>query len=198
MKGGGIQNQRRLSGCVHQIPELQVRKHKTETNGLVGFLRKKCPDMANTGYKMDDEMFITHLLNSLLQSEYEGAVLVIKDKLRKGDVELSDIEQIVQDKYQAMKHAKSWEEEEDNYAYFTSQSNKKQPMKAFKRHCGYCGEFGHKATDCPNKKSNQNKGQKGKNEHKKKQRTKVDSKGKGHKDMSKNKCFNCGEYGHFA
>ena len=28
--------------------------------------------------------------------------------------------------------------------------------------------------------------------------TKGDSKGKGHKDMSKIKCFNCGEYGHFA
>ena len=40
-------------------------------------------------------MFITHLLNSLPQSEYEGAVLVIKDKLRKGDAELPEIEQIL-------------------------------------------------------------------------------------------------------
>ena len=44
------------------------------------------------------------LLNSLPQSEYEGAILVIKDKLRKGNVELSEIEQILEDKYQAMKH----------------------------------------------------------------------------------------------
>ena len=49
---------------------------------------------------MDDEIFITHLLNSLPQSEYEGAILVIKDTLRKGDVELSEIEQILEDKYQ--------------------------------------------------------------------------------------------------
>ena len=55
-----------------------------------------------------------------------------------------------------------------------------------------------KAADCPNKKSNQNKGQKAKNEHKKKQSNKGDSKGKGHRDMSKIKCFNCREYGHFA
>ena len=33
---------------------------------------------------MDDEKFSTHLLNSLQQSEYEGAILVIKDKLSKG------------------------------------------------------------------------------------------------------------------
>ena len=142
--------------------------------------------------------FITHLLNSLPQSEYEGAILVIKDKLRKGDVELSEIEQILEDKYQAMKHAKGWDEEEDDYALFISQSNKKKPKKVFKGQCGYCGEFGHKAADCPNSKSNQNKGQKGKNKHKKKQSTKGDSKRKGHRDMSKIKCFNCGEFGHFA
>ena len=37
-----------------------------------------------------------------------------------------------------------------------------------------------------------------KNKHKKNQSTKGDSKGKGHRDMSKIKCFNCREYGHFA
>ena len=147
---------------------------------------------------MDDEAFITHLLNSLPQSEFEKAILVIKDKLRKGYVELSEIEQILEDKYQAVKHAKGWGEEEDDYALFASPSNKKKPKKAIIGHCGYCGEFGHKAADCQNKKSNQNKGQKAKNEHKKKRSTKGDSKGKGQRDTSKIKCFNCGEYGHFA
>ena len=129
-------------------------------------------------------MFITHLLNSLPQSEYKGAILIIKDKLRNGDVELSEIEQILEDKYQAMKHAKGWGEEEDAYTLFASPSNNKKPKKALKGHCGYCGEFGHKAADCPNNKSSQNKGQKAKKEHKK-QSTKGDSKGKGHRDMSK-------------
>ena len=152
----------------------------------------------NTGHIMDDETFITHLLNSLPQSEYEGAILVIKDKLRKGPVDLPEIEQVLEDKYQAMKHANGWEEEEDDYALFTSPSNKKKPKKGFKGHCGYCGEFGHKAANCPNKKSNQNKGQKVKTQQNKKQNSKGDSKGKGHLDMSKIKCFNCGEYGHFA
>ena len=45
---------------------------------------------------MDDETFITHLLDSLPQSEYEGAIVVIKDKLQKGDVELLEIEQVLQ------------------------------------------------------------------------------------------------------
>ena len=152
----------------------------------------------NTGHITDDETFITHLLNSLPQTEYEGAILVIKDKLRKGTVEIPEIEQVLEDKYQAMKQAKGWEEEEDDYALFTSPSNKKGPKKAFKGCCGYCGEFGHKAAECPNKKSNQNKGQKSKTQQKKKQHGKRDSKGKGHLDMSKIKCFNCGGNGHFA
>ena len=49
----------------------------------LAFPEKKQTKLANMGHKMDDETFITHLLNSLPQSEYEGAILVIKDKLRK-------------------------------------------------------------------------------------------------------------------
>ena len=164
----------------------------------IAFLEKKRSELMNTGHIMSDETFNTHLLNSLPQTVYEGAILVIKDKLRKSILENTEIEQILEDKFQAMKQAKGWEEEEDDYALFVSPSNKKGPKKAFKGRCGYCGEFGHKAADCPNKKSNQNKGQKPKNQQKKKHWSNGDSKGKGHIDMSKIKCYNCGEFGHFA
>ena len=164
----------------------------------ITFMEKKRAELMNTGHIMNDETFITHLLNSLPQAEYEGAILVIKDKLRKGPVEIPEIEQVLEDKYQAMKQTNGWEEEEDDYALFASPLNKKRPKKTFKGRCGYCGEFGHKAADCPNKKSNQNKGQKPKSQYKKKPHGKGDSKGKGHIDMSKIKCFNCREFGHFA
>ena len=97
--------------------------------GWLAFLEKKQTELAHTGHKMDDETFITHFLNSLPQSEYEEAILVIKYKLRKGDVELQEIQQILEDKYQGMKHDRGWDEEEDDYALFTSQSNKKRPRK---------------------------------------------------------------------
>ena len=45
-------------------------------------------------------------------------------------MELPEIEQVLEDKYQAMKHAKGWEEEEKDYALFASLSNKKGPKKA--------------------------------------------------------------------
>ena len=164
----------------------------------IAFMEKKRAELMNTGHIMSDETFITHLLNSLPQTVYEGAILVIKDKLRRSILEITEIEQILEDKFQAIKQAKGWEEEEDDYALFVSPSNKKGPKKAFKGRCGYCGEFGHKAADCPNKKSNQNKGQKPKFHQKKKQWGRGDPKSKGHIDMSKIKCYNCGEFGHFA
>ena len=95
----------------------------------ITFMEKKRAELMNTGHIMDDEMFITHLLNSLPQTEYEGAILIIKDKLRKGTVEIPEIEQVLEDKYLAMKQAKGWEEEEDDYALFASPSNKKGPRK---------------------------------------------------------------------
>ena len=164
----------------------------------IAFMEKKRAELMNTGHIMSDETFITHLLNSLPQTVYEGAILVIKDKLRRSILEITEIEQILEDKFQAIKQAKGWDEEEDDYALFVSPSNKKGPKKAFKGRCGYCGEFGHKAADCPNKKSNQNKGQKSKLQQKKKQWGRGDPKGEGHIDMSKIKCYNCGEFGHFA
>ena len=114
----------------------------------IAFLEKKRAELMNTGHIMSDETFITHLLNSLPQTVYEGAILVIKDKLRRSILEITEIEQILEDKFQAIKQAKGWEEEEDDCALSVSPSNKKGPKKAFKGRCGYCGEFGHKAADC--------------------------------------------------
>ena len=69
-------------------------------------MEKKRTELSNTGHEMEDETFITHLLNTLQQVEYEGAILVIKEKLRKGKVYLPEIEQILENKYQSMKNVK--------------------------------------------------------------------------------------------
>ena len=119
----------------------------------IAFMEKKRSELMNKGHIMSDEMFITHLLNSLKQTVYEGAILVIKDKLRNSIVEITEIEQILEDNFQAIKQAKGWEEEEDDYALFASPPSKKGPEKAFKGCCGYCGEFGHKAAIVPTRKA---------------------------------------------
>ena len=91
----------------------------------LAFLERKRTELVNTGHIMDDETFITHLLNSLPQAECEGAILAIKERLRRSTYDLAEIEQILEDKYQSMKYVKGWEEEEDNYVLFASPANKK-------------------------------------------------------------------------
>ena len=81
---------------------------------------------------MDDETFITHLLNSLPQAEYEGAILVINQRLRGSTCDLAQVEQLLEEKYLSMKYVKGWEEEEDNYALFASPAKKKGQKKHFK------------------------------------------------------------------
>ena len=73
---------------------------------------------------------------------------------------------------------------------------RKSPRKHLKDVVGTVENLDIKQQIVPKRKKN--KGSKGKNEHKKKHSTRGDSKGKGHKDTTKIKCFNCGEYGHFS
>ena len=129
----------------------------------LAFIERKRTELMNTGHIMDDETFIIHQLNSLRQAEYEGAILAIKERLRRSSYDLAEIEQILEDKYQSMKFVNGWEEEEEDYALFASPV-KKGIKKHFKGRCGYCGEFGHKAANCPNKKSSQKKSSKDKSE----------------------------------
>ena len=119
----------------------------------LAFMEKKRNELANTGHIVEDETFIAHLLNSLPLAEYDGAILVIKVRLRSRSCDLAEVEQLLEDKYLSMKYVKGWEEEEDDYALFASPAKKKGHKNQFKGRCGYCGEIGHKAVNCPEKKS---------------------------------------------
>ena len=98
----------------------------------LAFMEKKRNELSNTGHIMDDETFITHLLNSLPQVEYEGVILVVKERLRSRFCDVAEVEQLLEDKYLSMKCVKGWEEEEDDYALFASPAKKKGPKKQFK------------------------------------------------------------------
>ena len=92
----------------------------------LAFLERKRTELANTGHILDDETFITNLLNSLPQAEYEGAILAIKEKLRRSSYDLAEIEQLLEDKYQSMRYVKGWEGDEDDYALFASPAKNKR------------------------------------------------------------------------
>ena len=189
------QDKRRQSAILHQVLALQAGERKAEANGLAGFHGEE--NKRASEYRAH-EMFITHLLNSLPQAEYEGVILVIKERLRGGTCDLSQVEQLLENKYLSMKFVKGWEEEEDDYALFASPAKKKGQKKQFKGRCGYCGEIGHKAANCPDKKSKKKEDSQDKSDKQETQKPKKNGKGKGKTDMSKIKCYNFGEMGHFA
>ena len=164
----------------------------------LAFMEKKRSELANTGHIMDDETFITHLLISLPQAEYEGAILVIKERLRGSTCDLAQVEQLLEDKYLSMTYVKGWEEDEDDYALFASPAKKKGQKKQFKGRCGYCGEIGHKAANCPPKKSKKKDDSQDKSDKKRHKNLKRIVKEKGKTDMTKLKCYNCGEMGPFC
>ena len=164
----------------------------------LAFMEKKRNELANTGHIMDDDTFITHLLNSLPQAESEGVILVIKERLRGGTCDLAQVEQLLEDKYLSMKFVKGWEEEDDDYALFASPAKKKGQKKQFKGRYDYCGEIGHKAANCPDKKSKKKEDSQDKSDKQETQTPNKDGKGKGKRDMSKIECYNFGEMGHFA
>ena len=181
-----------------KILNYKLENVKQRPMDWLAFMEKKRNELANTGHIMDDETFITHLLNSLLQVEYEGVILVVKERLRSRSCDVAEVEQLLEDKYLSMKCVKGWEEEEDDYALFASPAKKKGQKNQFKGRCGYCGEIGHKAANCPDKKSKKKEDSQDKSKKKETQKPKKDNKGKGKTDITKIKCFNCGEMGHFA
>ena len=98
----------------------------------LAFMEKKRNELANTGHIVDGETSITHLLNSFPQAEYEGAIIVIKERLRSISCNLAEVEQLLEDKYLSMKYVMGWQEEEDDYALFASPAKKKGQKKQFK------------------------------------------------------------------
>ena len=110
----------------------KLKNVKQRPMDWLAFMEKKRNELANTGHIMDDETFITHLLNSLPQAEYKGTILVIKERLRSRSCDLAEVEQLLQDKYLSMKYVKGWEEEEDDYGLFASPAKKKGHKKQFK------------------------------------------------------------------
>ena len=95
----------------------------------LAFMEKKRNKLANSGHIMDDERFISHLLKSLPKAEYEGAILVIKERLRGSTCDLAQVEQLLEDKYLSMKYVKGWEEEEDDYELFARPAKNKRGRK---------------------------------------------------------------------
>ena len=165
--------------------------------GWLAFLERTRTELANTGHIMDDKTFITHLLNSLPQVEYEGAILVINKKLRRGTNDLPEIEQILEDKYQSMKYVKVGMKKRMTMHCLQAQIIRKGTKISLREDVATVESLDSKQQIAPTRKVTRKRVLRAKPK-KETQKTKTDHKGKGKMDMSRIKCYNCGEFGHFA
>ena len=108
-------------------------------------MEKKRNELENAGHNMDDETFLTHVMASLPQEEYQATFLTQKAKLRNEDLTIEEEETLLDDKYEVKKEVQGWIEEGDELALPVGKPHYKKP---FKGQCGYCGKYGHKAADC--------------------------------------------------
>ena len=156
--------------------------------------------LENAGHEMDDVTFLSHIMASLPQEEYQATILILKLKLRVDDLMIEEAETLMDDMYEAVKEVQGWTEDGDELALFVG---KPQFKKTFKGKCGYCGKYGHKGADCHERKAHleYKKNKQGKfkpNQNRKPIWKLSNQKGKKKFDISKVKCFYCKQYGHFA
>ena len=64
---------------------------------------RKMNELENSGHEKDDETFLTHVMVSLPQEEYQATILTLKTKLREGELMIEEAETLVDDKYEAIK-----------------------------------------------------------------------------------------------
>ena len=122
--------------------------------------------------KLELDLMI-HVLNSLPE-EYENQVEQLEDKLDKNTLDLEQIRDKLNLKFERMNQNEDDDDDEDA-------EDKALIMSQFKGRCHQCGKYGHKKANCnenPNKNKNDN-----------------ENKGKGKKRFNGN-CDFCGKPGH--
>ena len=60
-------------------------------------------------------LFLTYVLMSLPQEEYQTMILVLKVKLRKGALTIEEAKNLLDDKFEAMKELSGWNEEGEDH-----------------------------------------------------------------------------------
>ena len=137
---------------------------------------------------------------SLPQEEYQATILTLKAKLRDDDLTIEEAETLLENKYEEMKESKVGVKNDMSLQYlFESHITRKHS----RHNVGIVANMNRKQFDCHERKQNleNKKNGQGKiklNQNKKHIWKQGDPKGKRKFDISKIKCFNCNQYGHFA
>ena len=155
--------------------------------------------LSQLGHVIDDEYLKIHILASL-PKEYDALVDQAKIDSRSGSLTMKELKTRLKEKFTVMKRQHGWTDDEVVMLAQTKQAKAaKKPKKRFKGKCRHCGKVGHKKAECREFLASRQEEQ----EQKSGSSTagKQDGTGTGtgsRKDLSKIKCYNCNQYGHYA
>ena len=90
---------------------------------------RKRNELETAGHEMDDETFLTHVIESLPQEDYQATILTLKAKLREDDLMIEEAETSLDDKYEAMKEVQGWTDDGDELALLVGRPHFKKTFK---------------------------------------------------------------------
>ena len=82
---------------------LKMENISMKPQDWMAHMERKRNELENASHEMDDEIFLTHVIKSLPQEDYQATILTLKAKLREDDLMIEEAETLLDDKYEAMK-----------------------------------------------------------------------------------------------
>ena len=92
---------------------LKMENIQMKPQDWIAHMERKRNELENSGHDIDDETFLTHVMASLPQEEYQTTILTLRAKLREDDLTIQEAETLLDDKYEAMKEIQEWTEDGD-------------------------------------------------------------------------------------
>ena len=72
--------------------QLKMENMQMKPKDWMTQMERKRNDLENAGHEMDDESFLTHVMVSLPQEEYQAIILTLKAKLRESELMVEEAE----------------------------------------------------------------------------------------------------------
>jgi hypothetical protein len=196
--GNAAQAWKRLSEkfSPKNAPDLLSLKYKFNSSKLVN--KKKDPDiwltdledmqaqLMNMGCNISDDELMMQVLNNLPYA-YDIEVSMMQDRLgkEKDGLTIEEVRQSLNARYKKLQMR--WKESNDYDSNSDMEDNEKAfAARQFKGRCRNCGKYGHKSSNCKEKKDNKGG------------RRSEGSKDEKFSKRFNGKCYNCNKFGHRA
>ena len=81
---------RRQSRSIDEVYDIKYGNVHINTQDWLAYMEKMTIQLIYAGHSINNETFLTYVLMSLPQEEYQTMILVLKDKLKKGTLTIEE------------------------------------------------------------------------------------------------------------